>query len=180
MLAFAMNSLAEVHLPRAIADLLPDGFIWTPFLPDLDQAGLESRYTFPEPWPICFRIASFGHLSCQIWFKPFLSPDTPSQSHGRFASRLLHLDTLPPKTGSIHSGTQIHIPRAMADVLPDGFTWTPFCPDLGQAILEPRYTFPEPWQSICKFQTSCMGLLKRISCCAAASLDLQDGITFGK
>ena len=27
-----------MHLPRTIADFIPDGFIWTPFCEDLDQA----------------------------------------------------------------------------------------------------------------------------------------------
>ena len=82
----------QTHHPKALADLLPDGFIWTPFRPDLDQAILEPRYTFPKRWQICFQMASFGHLSVQIWIKPFSNPDTPSQSHCRFASRWLHVD----------------------------------------------------------------------------------------
>ena len=45
-----------------MADLLPDGFIWTPFCPDLDQAIFEPMYTLPKLWLICFQMASFGHL----------------------------------------------------------------------------------------------------------------------
>ena len=83
----------QIHRPKAMADLLPDGFIWTPFCPDPDQAIFEPKYTFPKRWQICFRMALFGHLSVHIWIKSFSSPDTPSQSYGRFASKRLHLDT---------------------------------------------------------------------------------------
>ena len=41
--------------------------------------------------------------------------------------------------------------------MPDGFIWKPFCPDLGQAIFEPRYTFPKPFR-IC-FQIASFGYL---------------------
>ena len=61
-----------------MADLFPNGFIWTPFCPDLDQAIFEPRYTFPKLWQICFQMASFGHLSVQIWIKPFSTPDASS------------------------------------------------------------------------------------------------------
>ena len=44
-------------LPKAIADLLPDGFIWTPFCPDLDQAIFEPKYTFPNRTTEYIRIA---------------------------------------------------------------------------------------------------------------------------
>ena len=43
---------------------------------------------------------SFGHLSVQIWIRPFSSPGTPSQSYGRFASKWLHLDTFLSRSGS--------------------------------------------------------------------------------
>ena len=45
---------------------------------------------------------SFGHLSVQIWIRPFSSPGTPSQSYGRFASKWLHLDTFLSRSGSGH------------------------------------------------------------------------------
>ena len=34
----------------------------------------------------------------------------------------------------------MHLPETMADLFPDGFIWTPFCPDLDQPIFEPMYT----------------------------------------
>ena len=41
-----------------------------------------------------FQMASFGHLSVQkIWIRPFSSPETPSESQSRFASRWFHLHT---------------------------------------------------------------------------------------
>ena len=62
---------------------------------------------------ICFPLPSFGHLSVRIWIRPFSSPGTPSQSYGRFASKLIHLDTflsgfkLP---GNLSSGVQFGTP----------------------------------------------------------------------
>ena len=62
---------------------------------------------------ICFPMPSFGHLSVRIWIRPFSSPGTPSQSYGRFASKLIHLDTflsgfkLP---GNLSSGVQFGTP----------------------------------------------------------------------
>jgi len=44
----------------------------------MDQAIFEPRYTFPKLWQICFQMASFGHLSVQIWIRPFSSTDTPT------------------------------------------------------------------------------------------------------
>ena len=35
------------------------------------QAIFEPRNTFPKLWQICFQMASFGHLSVQIWIRPF-------------------------------------------------------------------------------------------------------------
>ena len=87
-------------------------------------------------------MASFGHLSVQIRINPFSSPDTPSQSYGRFASRWLHLNTFLSKSRPGHFRTQIHLPKYMADLLPYGFIWIPFRPDLDQASFEPEYTFP--------------------------------------
>ena len=58
-----------------MADLLPDGFILTPFCPDLDQAIFEHRSTVLKLWQICFQMASFGHLSVQILIKPFSNSD---------------------------------------------------------------------------------------------------------
>ena len=58
------------------------------------------------------------------------------QNHIRFCSRWLHSDTLLSRSGSSHFRTQIHIPKAIADLLPDGFIWMPFSLDLDQAIFE--------------------------------------------
>ena len=91
------------HNPKAMADLLPDCFIWTPLV--------------------------------EIWIKPFPSPHT-HQKHNRFSPRRLHSDTSLSRSGSSHFRTKMHIPKAIADLLSDGFMWTPFCPDLGQAIFE--------------------------------------------
>ena len=103
------------HHPKAITKLLPNGFIWEPFCSDLDQSIFMPRYTAPTLWQICFQMASFGHLSVQIWIKPFSKPETPSQSHGRFASRWLHLDTFLSRSRSSHSHCQKHDP-AQADL----------------------------------------------------------------
>ena len=102
------------HLPKAMADVLPYGFIWTPFYPDLDQAIFETRYAFPKLQQICFRMASFGYLSVQIWIKPFSNTGTPSQSYGKCASIWLHLDTFLSRSGSGHFQPQMHLPKAMA------------------------------------------------------------------
>ena len=67
----------QMHLPETMTDLLPDGFIWIPFCPDLNRATFEPRCTFPKLWPICFQMASFGHRSVQISLKQFSKPCTP-------------------------------------------------------------------------------------------------------
>ena len=74
---------AQTHLPKAMADLLIDWFIWTSFCPDPDPVTFEPRHTLQKLWQICFQIASLGHLSVQIRIKPFPSLDTPSQSYPR-------------------------------------------------------------------------------------------------
>ena len=56
-------------------------------------------------------MASFGHLSVQIWIRLFSSPDTPSQSYGSFAFRLLHLDTFLSRYGSSDFRTQSALAR---------------------------------------------------------------------
>ena len=84
---------------------------------------------------ICFHMAPFGHLSVQIWIKPFSNPDTRSQSHCRFASRWLHLDAFLSRSGSDHFQVPRRSPKTIADLVPDGFIRTPCCPDLDQAIL---------------------------------------------
>ena len=56
------DTALRLHIHKTIADLFPDGFIWTPFRPDLDQAIFEPRDTIPKLWHICFQMASFGHL----------------------------------------------------------------------------------------------------------------------
>ena len=54
------------HHPKAMSDLLPDGFIWIPFNPDLDQAMFEPSDTIPKLWQICFSRASCRHLSIDL------------------------------------------------------------------------------------------------------------------
>ena len=84
------------------------------------------------------RRAAAPHLrAAQICIKPFSKPDTPSKSYGRFASIWLHLDTVLSRSASSHFRNLIHLPKAMADLLPYGFIWIPFCPDLHQTIFEP-------------------------------------------
>ena len=68
-------------------------------------------------------------------------PSTSSKSRHRFASILLHFDTFLSRSEQNHIRTQMHLPETVADLLPDGFIWTPFCPDLDQAIFEPMNTF---------------------------------------
>ena len=113
-----------MHIQQTIADLFPDGFIWTPFSPDLDQATFEPRDTIPKLWQIYFQMASFGDRSVEIWIKPFPSPHT-------------------------------HKKTTIADFVPDGFIRTPFCPDLDQAISEPRYIFPK---THCRFASRLLHL----------------------
>ena len=60
-----------------------------------------------------------------------------SQSYGRFASLWIHLDIYLSRSESSHFRTLVHPPKAMADLLPYGFTWTSFCPDPDQSIFEP-------------------------------------------
>ena len=104
------------------------------------------------------RRAAAPHLrAAQICIKPFSKPDTPSKSYGRFAPIWLHLDTVLSRSASSHFRNLIHLPKAMADLLPYGFIWIPFCPDLHQTIFEPRYTFQKLWQ-IC-FHMASFGYL---------------------
>ena len=119
------DTALRLHIPKTIADLFPDSFIWRPFRPDLDQAIFEARDAIPKLRQICFQMASFGQLSVKILIKPFPSPHTPLQT--------------------------------IADLVPDGFIRTPFCPDLDPAMFEPRHTFPKPLQ-IC-FQMESFGRL---------------------
>ena len=96
----------------------------------------EPRDTIPKLWQICFQIASFGDRSVDIWMKSFPRPQTHSHNHSRFCLRWLHSDTFLPGSGSSHFRTQIHIPKAIADLLPDRFIWMLFSLDLDQAIFE--------------------------------------------
>ena len=45
-----------------MADLLPDGFIWTPFCPDLDQAIFEHRYTYKPYGMLCYAMLCYVQL----------------------------------------------------------------------------------------------------------------------
>ena len=128
------NFRSQIYIPKAMVDSRPNGFIWTLFFSDLDQAIFEARYTIPKLWQICVRMASFGHFSIQIWIKPFPEPNARSQTYCRFASRWLHLDICLSRSGSSHFRSQIHPPKAIADLLPDGFISTLFCPDVDQAV----------------------------------------------
>ena len=109
---------AQVHLPKSITNLLPYGFIWTPFCPNIDQAIFEPRYTFPKPLQICSHMASFGHLSVQVWIRPFSNPDTPFQNCCRSASIWLHLDTFLSRYRSSHFQAQVHLPKSIANEKP--------------------------------------------------------------
>ena len=113
--------------------------------------------TSNKPLQICFQMASFGHLSVRIWIRQLSNPETPSQSYGRFTSRWLHLETVRSRFGLSRFQVHRHIKKTIADFVRYGFIRTPFCPDLDQAIFEPRYTFPKPLQ-IC-FQMASFGCL---------------------
>ena len=39
---------AQVHYPKTMAELFPNGFIWTPVCPDLDQALFVFEITAPN------------------------------------------------------------------------------------------------------------------------------------
>ena len=60
---------------------MADVFHLETVLPRSGSAIFEPRYTLPKLLQICFHMASFGHLSVQIWIKPFPNPGTPSQSY---------------------------------------------------------------------------------------------------
>ena len=100
-------------------------------------------------------MASFGHLSVRIWIRQLSNPETPSQSYGRFTSRWLHLETVRSRFGLSRFQVHRHIKKTIADFVPDGFIRTPFCPDLDQAIFEPRYIFPK---SHCRFASRLLHL----------------------
>ena len=51
----ARHFRAQVHHPKTMADSFPNGFIWAPFCPDLDQATCQPR---------CLHLARF--CLCQI------------------------------------------------------------------------------------------------------------------
>ena len=57
----------------------------------MDQAIFEPRYTFPKLWQICFQMASFGHLSVQIWIRTLSSPGTPFESIARCGNTVWHI-----------------------------------------------------------------------------------------
>ena len=102
----------QKHLPKAMADLLPYGFIWTLSRPDLNRTTFEPRSTSPKLWQICFHMASFWHLLVQIWFEPFSNPEALPQNYNRFASIWLRLDTFLSRSGSSNSRIHVHIPKA--------------------------------------------------------------------
>ena len=92
---------------------------------------LRFAHTSQKPLQICFKIASFGHLSVRIWIRPFSIPETQSQSYSRFAR---------------HRG--IRISKTIADLFPDGFIWTPFRPDLDQAIFRQQTHYPKAMANV--------------------------------
>ena len=75
------------------------------------------------------------------------------------ASRWVHLDAcLSRRFGSGHFRAQRYHPKATAYLFPDGFIWTPFCPDPDQAIFESTCTV----QNHCRFAPN---RLIRRPCC---------------
>ena len=72
--------------PETIAGLLPYGFMWTPFCPDLDQATFEPRYTFK----------SYGRFA-SIWFHldTFLSRSGSSHFRNQVHHPKTMADVLP-------------------------------------------------------------------------------------
>ena len=102
----------HIHIPKPIADLLPDGFIWIPFCQDMDQTIFETRDTIPRLWQICFQKALFGHLFVKIWIKSFQSLHTHPRNHIRFCTRWHHSDTLLSRSGSSHFRARRANPKA--------------------------------------------------------------------
>jgi len=52
----------------------------------------------------------------------------------RVCSKRLHLDGFLSRSGSSNFRTQIHLHKTIADLLPDGFIWKPFCPELDNSL----------------------------------------------
>ena len=94
---------------KCVISTMQSAMTWTPFCPDLDQAIFEPRDTIPKLWQICFQMASFGHLSLQIWIRPFSRPRTHPQSHCRFVSRWLHLNIFSIEIWTGHFRVRIQI-----------------------------------------------------------------------
>ena len=84
---------------------------------------------------------------CPDLDQAILEPRYTRKSYGRFASIWLHLDTFLSRSESSHFRTQVHLPKTMPNVLPYGFIWTPFCPDLDK----PFSNQGTPSQSYCRF-----------------------------
>ena len=119
--------------------------MWIPFLSRCGSSHFWAQTHLPKAVADLLHMASFGHLSEQIWIKPFLNPITPSQSCCKSVSIWLNLDTFLSRSRSSHFRVQIHLLEARADLIPYGFIWTPFCSDFDQAIFKSRYTFPKLW-----------------------------------
>ena len=56
-------------------------------------------------------------VSVQIWIKLFSSPDTPSQSYCKFATKLLHFNTFLSRSGSDHFRARRALPEAVSNLV---------------------------------------------------------------
>lgn len=99
----SLNALAAQPAPPGLPRLpgLP-GLLGVPGLALLCLPAICEGSHLHRCRQICFPMAPFGHLSVQIWIKLFSSPETPSDSYGRFSSRWLRSDTLLSRSGSSH------------------------------------------------------------------------------
>ena len=121
-----------------MADLFPNGFIWTPLCPDLDQAIGEPRYESNLPSGV-----------------PFWTPLGKFAWQGRQGRQ---------KGRAQQFRAQVHSPKTMADLFPNGLIRAPLRPDLDQAIREPRYESNlsnggQSWPPLAKYLSSGLGFL---------------------
>ena len=141
------------------------------------ESTISTLGILPKAMADLLHMPSFWYLSVQICIKPFSNPSTPTQSYSTFSSIWLHFDTFLSRSESNHYRTQVHPPKALADLLPYGFIWTPFCPDPNQAIVQPMYALPKLWQ-ICFHVASFLSVQIRITQFSSPSAPSQSYCKF--
>ena len=94
-----------------MADLFPDGFIWMPFCPDLDQAIVEFRYTSPKAMADLLPDGFIWTSFCPDLDQAISNTDTLSKNYSRFASRWLYFDTFLSRSGSGHFELRYTFPK---------------------------------------------------------------------